>query len=62
VVINLFIAVVINKLEAAKADEQGTAALTPGALRADLRAVYDQLTRIESRSPPFNPSVRVSRQ
>jgi voltage-gated sodium channel len=48
VVTNLFIAVVINNLEAAKAEEQGTAALTPAALRDDLRAVHDQLSRIEA--------------
>lgn len=47
VVINLFIAVVINNLEAAKAEEQGTAALTPAVLRDDLRAMHDQLSRIE---------------
>ena len=48
VVVNLFIAIVINNLEAAKRDERGPAESQTAALAARLAGIRDQLETIES--------------
>jgi hypothetical protein len=48
VVINLFIAIVINNLEAAKRDERGPVESQTAALAARLAGIRDQLETIES--------------
>ena len=47
VVINLFIAIVINNLEAAKRDERGPADLQTDALAVRLAGIREQLEAIE---------------
>jgi voltage-gated sodium channel len=60
VVINLFIAIVINNLEAAKRDEHGPADARTEALAARLAEIRDQLGTIESalRAAPDVPGAR----
>jgi voltage-gated sodium channel len=60
VVVNLFIAIVINNLEAAKREEHVTAPPQAGALAARLAAIREQLEAIESalRAAPDAPGVR----
>jgi len=60
VVINLFIAIVINNLEAAKRDERGPVESQTAALAARLAGIRDQLETIESalRAAPGPPNGR----
>ena len=61
VVVNLFIAIVINNLEAAKRDERGPEESQTAALAARLAGIRDQLEAIESAlraahdAPPASP-------
>jgi hypothetical protein len=57
VVINLFIAIVINNLEAAKRDEPAPASSQTGALAARLAGIREHLEAIESalRKTPDGP-------
>jgi len=48
VVVNLFIAIVINNLEAAKRDEHAAADLPAEALAARIAGIREQLQAIES--------------